>query len=663
MDSGLDKKAGKKFYIATAIAYSSKQPHIGNDYDPVYADAIARFKRMSGYDVFFSTGTDEHGQKIEEIAKDAGITPKESADRVTDMIYNTYKRLNISFDKFIRTTDNEHVESVKKIFVKLYENGDIYKSYYEGLYCVPCESFFTPSQIKDNGGVCPDCGEALKEEKEEAYFFKLSKYQEKLEKYIEENPDFLAPALRRREIVNNFIKPGVQDLCVSRSTIKWGVPVEFDDRHVIYVWIDALSNYITTLGYNPENKEQPELFNKYWSCDLHIIGKDIMRFHSIYWVAMLWGLGLELPKQILGHPWLLFGEEKMSKSKGNVVYSDDLTEKFGADSLRYYLLSEMPFDRDTSFTYVNFIRKYNADLVNTLSNLINRTIVMTEKYFDGVIPQADYSNCSEELDKDLKETVVSRVGNYSLLMNEYKISDAIDEILDILYRANKYIDETEPWILGKDGGDKIRLGVVLYNLLESIRIAGVLLNPIIPETSEKIFAQINTKIMDYESAFEFGGLKPGVKLNKAEPIFMRLDENKILAEVAESIKSEEKSKIKPVAAAVSEVPELLYEDFMKINLKVGLVLECEKAEKSDKLLKLQVDLGYEKRQIVSGIAKFYNPDDLIGKKVIIVSNLKEATIRGIVSKGMLLASGDEKDSGGIKVVFAPDNSVVGSRVR
>jgi len=518
----------KKFYIATAIAYSSKQPHLGNDIDPVYADAIARFKRMCGYDVFFSTGTDEHGQKIEEIAEKAGVTPKESADKITGMIYNTYKRLNISFDKFIRTTDDEHVESVKKIFTKFYENGDIYKKYYAGPYCVPCESFYTATQVKESGGFCPDCGEQLREAKEEAYYLKLSKYQEKLEKYMEESPDFLLPVQRKREMLNNFITPRLQDLCVSRSTVKWGVPVEFDPGHVIYVWIDALSNYITTLGYNPSNREQPELFNKYWSCDLHVIGKDIMRFHSIYWIAMLWELGLELPKQILGHPWLLFGDEKMSKSKGNVVYSDNMIDKFGTDSVRYYLLAEMPFDKDFSFTYANFLRRYNADLVNTLSNLVNRTVVMTEKYFGGVIPNPDNF---ENIDEDLKETVITKTGEYAALMNEYKISEAIGEILAILYRANKYIDETEPWILAKDENKKDRLGTVLYNLLESIRISGILLSPIMPETSAKIFAQINTDVTEYETAFEFGGLKSGIKVNKAEAIFMRLDEKKTLAEL------------------------------------------------------------------------------------------------------------------------------------
>ena len=523
----------KKFYIATAIVYSSKQPHIGNDYELVLSDCIARFKRLNGFDVFFSTGADEHGQKIEENARESGLTPQEYVDKITGIIKDTYNRLNIGFDKFIRTTDEEHRESVKKIFVKLYENGDIYKGWYEGLYCVPCESFFTDLQIKNSGGLCPECGRELREEKkEEAYYLKLSKYQDRLEKYIEDTPDFLVPAQRKREIINNFIKPGLQDICVSRSSISWGVPVEFDPGHIIYVWIDALSNYITLLGYHPDNAEQPELFNKYWPCDLHIIGKDVMRFHAVYWPVILMGLGLELPKQILGHPWVLMSDAKMSKSTGNVVYTNHILDRFGADALRFYMLSEIPFDRDGSFTYAEFIKIYNSILANTLGNLVSRTLAMTGKYFDGVIPAA---GTLEEFDNELRDFVSSEAGEYAVLMNEYKTAEAVGRIVNILYRANKYIDETEPWILAKDETKKARLGTVLYNILESIRIAAVLLLPVMPETCEKIFGQLNTGQTDYESAFIFGGLESGTKLGKSEILFARLDEAEILKELENTI--------------------------------------------------------------------------------------------------------------------------------
>ena len=626
----------EKFYITTAIAYASKRPHIGNDYDPVVADAIARFKRLAGYDVFFLTGTDEHGQKIEEEAAKQGISPQECVDRISNYIIENYKLLNISYDKFIRTTYDYHEDAIRKIFAKLHESGDIYKNEYEGMYCVPCESFYTSSQVVEED-LCPQCSSKLSTSRETAYFFRLSKYQKWIEEYIEEHEDFIIPESRRKEMINTFIKPGLQDLCVTRSTVKWGIPVDFDKNHVIYVWLDALCNYITALGYTPDN-ENAELFKKYWPCDLHVIGKDIVRFHTIYWPIFLKALGVEIPKQVFGHPWVLFGGEKMSKSTGNVAYSKEVVEKYGADSLRYYLLRETPFANDGIFTYENFFACYNADLANTLGNLVNRTIVMTEKYFEGVVQQP---NDAESIDDDLKNTALNTVHEYMKAMNSYKASDAIESILTVLHRANKYIDETCPWLLARDESKKGRLGTVLYNLLEVIRFSAVMLSPIIPETSEKIFTQLGTAIKSFESLNSFDGMIGGNTTGRAEILYARIDEKQI----------DEK-------ALISSDNNITIDEFKKTDLRVALVTECDKIEKSSKLLKLQLDLGCEKRQVVAGIAKFYEPQDLIGKKVIIVANLTPATLRGIQSNGMILASGEDD----VRVVFANDEVEVGSKI-
>ena len=512
----------KKFYITTAIAYASKPPHIGNDYDPVVADAIARFKRLAGYDVFFMTGTDEHGQKIEEQARVRGVSPQQCVDEVVDYIIDNYKLLNISYDKFIRTTQDYHEAAVKKIFVKLYENGDIYKNEYEGMYCVPCESFHTSSQIAGEG-VCPVCGVGLKKMRETAYFFRLSKYQKWLEEYIEQHDDFIIPESRRNEMLNNFIRPGLQDLCVTRSTVKWGIPVEFDSEHIIYVWLDALFNYATGLGYTPEDGADLYSFHKYWPCDLHVIGKDIVRFHTIYWPIFLKALGLEVPKQIFGHPWVTFGGAKMSKSTSNIAHSKDVVEKFGTDALRYYLLREIPFANDGIFSHENFYARYNTDLANTLGNLVNRTIVMVEKYFGGVTPS---SKNTEKLDNDLIDTALSTVTKYTKAMNEYKLSDAVESIMDLFHRANKYIEETMPWVLAKDELKKDRLGAVLYNLLETIRFGAVMLSPIIPETSERIFSQLGSDLKTLKSLESFDGTISGKDIGKAEVLFEKIDEKK-----------------------------------------------------------------------------------------------------------------------------------------
>lgn len=642
----------EKYYITTAIAYTSRKPHIGNSYEIVLTDAIARYKRMQGYDVFFLTGTDEHGQKIEEYAKNAGVSPKEYVDKVAGEIRGICDLLNTTYDKFIRTTDDYHEKVVQKIFRKLYDQGDIYKSEYEGMYCVPCESFFTESQVVD--GKCPDCGSELVPTKEEAYFLRMSKYQKQLEDYIEANPNFIYPESRKKEMVNNFIKPGIQDLCVSRSSFKWGVPVDFDDKHVIYVWIDALSNYITALGYDPDGSS--ELFNKYWPADAHIIGKDILRFHTIYWPIMLMALGLELPKKVFGHPWLLFGTDKMSKSKGNVIYADDLVRHFGVDAIRYYLLSEMPYAADGSITYTTIIERYNSELANTLGNLVNRTIAMSNKYFGGEIlaPEAP-----EVVDEDLKNTVLGSVKTVDKCMDDFHVADALEAIFSAARRSNKYIDETTPWLLAKDEDKRARLGTVLYNLLESIRIIAVQLKPFMPDTSDKILEQLNTDISSYESIQSFGALKAGGHVGTATPLFNRIDAEKMLEEieketsVSEAALEEKKEEIPGVAM-------IGIDDFAKVELKVAKIKDCVPVKRAKKLLELTIDDGSGLRTVASGIAKWYKPEDLVGHNIILVSNLKPAKLCGVESCGMILAADCADDD--VKVIFV-DDIPVGAKIR
>ncbi|MBR0534755.1 MAG: methionine--tRNA ligase [Clostridia bacterium] len=630
----------KPYYITTAIAYTSRKPHIGNSYEIVLSDALARFKRMQGYDVFFQTGTDEHGQKIEEYAANAGVSPKEYVDGVAGEIKAICDCLNTTYDKFIRTTDADHEAAVQKIFKKLYDKGDIYKSEYEGWYCVPCESFFTDSQLVD--GKCPDCGREVKKEKEETYFFKLSKYQKQLEEYIESNPDFIYPESRKKEMINNFIKPGLQDLCVSRSTFKWGVPVPFDDNHVIYVWIDALSNYITGLGYDTENNS--EMFNKYWPADVHIIGKDILRFHTIYWPIMLMALDIPLPKQVFGHPWLLSGNDKMSKSRGNVIYADDLCDRFGVDAVRYYLLSEMPHAQDGTITYETIIERFNSDLANTLGNLVNRTVAMNNKYFDGVIQSPEFT---EDIDAELKEMALGTLAKVTRLLDTYKVSDALSEIFDLAKRCNKYIDETMPWALAKDEEKKGRLGTVLYNLLEGIRFIAVLLKPFMPETSDKILEQIGTDVNTLESLSEFGATKAGAKVGTATPLFSRLDVEKTLAEIEASLPAPEAEEDEKEIVGLAEIQ---YDDFAKVELRVCKVVDCQPIKKAKKLLQLTLDDGTkEPRTVASGIAKWYKPEDLIGKSVIVVANLAPRALCGVESHGMILAGEITEDD--IKVAF------------
>lgn len=644
----------EKFYITTAIAYTSRKPHIGNSYEIVLTDAIARFKRLQGYDVFMLTGTDEHGQKIEEYAKSAGVTPKEYVDKVSGEIRSICDLLNTSYDKFIRTTDEYHEKTVQKIFKKLYDQGDIYKGHYEGMYCTPCESFWTESQLVD--GKCPDCGREVKPAKEEAYFLRLSKYQKQLEDFIESNENFIYPEARKKEMLNNFIKPGLQDLCVSRTSFKWGIPVTFDDKHVIYVWIDALSNYITALGYDPDGSS--DLYKKYWPADVHIIGKDIVRFHTIYWPIMLMALGEPLPKQVFGHPWLLFGEDKMSKSRGNVIYADDLVDLLGVDAVRYYLVSEMPYANDGSITYETIIERYNSDLANTFGNLVNRTIAMQNKYFDGIIQEP---TDSESVDDELKAFALETVKKVEKCFETYRVADAVEAVLNLAKRSNKYIDETMPWALAKDESKKARLGTVLYNLLEAIRYIAILLTPFMPQTAEKIFEQMNCDIKDYDSMNTFGALKAGTKVNEAQALFARIDAEKMLAEIAQKQKEAAKKEEAAKPKEIEGLAQIAIDDFAKVELRVAKITQCEPVKRAKKLLKLHVDDGTaEGRQIVSGIAPWYTPDDLIGKSVIIVANLKPAKLCGEVSNGMLLAG--DVDENDVKVVFV-DSIPAGTKLR
>lgn len=644
-----------KFYITTAIAYTSRKPHIGNSYEIVLTDAIARYKRMLGYDVFFLTGTDEHGQKIEEYAKEAGVTPKEYVDKVAGEIRAICDSLNTTYDKFIRTTDDYHEKAVQKIFKKLYDKGDIYKGEYEGMYCTPCESFWTESQLDENG-CCPDCHREVKKAKEEAYFLKLSKYQKQLEEYIESNENFIYPESRKNEMLNNFIRPGLQDLCVSRTSFKWGIPVTFDEKHVIYVWLDALSNYITALGYDPDGSS--DLYKKYWPADVHIIGKDIVRFHTIYWPIMLMALGEPLPKQVYGHPWLLFGEDKMSKSKGNVIYAEDLIEVFGVDAVRYYLLSEMPHASDGSITYATLIERYNSDLANTIGNLVNRTIAMQKKYFDGVIQPND---TAEPLDDEVKALAVKTLADVDKCFNEYKIADSIECILTLARRLNKYIDETMPWALAKDESKKARLGAVLYNLLEGIRYLAILLKPYMPDTSKEILAQLNTDVTDYDSLLSFGGLKAGEKVGEPKVLFSRIDSEKLIAELVAKQEEQQKAE-KERIEEIQGIAKIGIEDFAKVELKSAEIKACEPVKKAKKLLKLTLDDGSGvDRTVASGIAKWYTPDELVGKKVIVVSNLKPATLCGVESQGMILAADAGEDD--VKVVFLDSSIPNGSKIR
>ena len=622
-------KDPKDYYLTTAITYTSGKPHIGNTYEIILADAIARSKRQEGYNVYFQTGTDEHGQKIELKAQEAGIPPKQFVDEKAAVVKEIWDMMDTTYDRFMRTTDEYHVKQVQKIFKKLYDQGDIYLGHYEGKYCTACESFFTESQLVD--GKCPDCGGEVHDAKEEAYFFKLSKYADRLIQHIEEHPEFIQPVSRKNEMMNNFLKPGLQDLCVSRTSFKWSIPVDFDPKHVVYVWIDALTNYITGLGYDVDGNHG-ELYKKYWPADLHLIGKDIVRFHTIYWPIMLMALDIPLPKQVFGHPWLLQGESKMSKSKGNVIYADDLVKIFGVDAVRYYVLHEIPYDNDGSITWDLLVERINSDLANILGNLVNRTIAMTNKYFDGIVTNPQVS---EPVDDELKEIALAMPKKVQAYMDEFKASKALDEIFVLLRRTNKYIDDTMPWALAKDESKKDRLATVLYNLIEAIRFAAIALEPYMPSTSTKILDQINTDQRNFLDLNTFGLYQEGTKVTeKPQQLFARLDPKEVEKKVAALYPQKEEKQ--------EDDNQITIDDFAKIELVVGTVEKCEKHPDADKLLVSQINIGKETRQIVSGIADFYTPEDMIGKKVIVVSNLKPAKLRGVESQGMILAGSKKK---------------------
>ena len=643
--------AKKPYYITTAIAYTSGKPHIGNTYEIVLADAIARYKRFQGFDVRFQTGTDEHGQKIELKAEEAGITPKEFVDNVSTEIHRIWDLMNTSYDKFIRTTDEDHEAQVKKIFKKLYDKGDIYKGFYEGMYCTPCESFFTASQLVD--GKCPDCGRECQPAKEEAYFLKLSKYQDRLMKHIEDHPEFIQPVARKNEMVNNFLKPGLQDLCVSRTSFKWGIPVDFDPGHIVYVWLDALSNYITGLGYDVDGNHG-DLYEKYWPADLHLIGKDIIRFHTIYWPIILMALDIPLPKQVFGHPWLLQGDGKMSKSKGNVLYADDLVDFFGVDAVRYFVLHEMPFENDGVITWELMVERMNSDLANTLGNLVNRTISMSNKYFGGVVENKEVYDV---MDEDFKKVLSETPAKVTAKMDELRVADAISEIFTLFKRCNKYIDETEPWVLAKDEAKKDRLATVLYHLIEGIRMGAVLLQSFMPGTSEKILSQIQAENCDLEN-LAFGQYVSGTKVvEKPEILFARLDLSEVMAQVEEKFgkpAAEETAESQEEAVDIEANPEITFDDFMKMQFQVGEIVSCEAVPKSKKLLCSQVRVGSQMKQIVSGIRKYYTPEEMVGKKVMVLVNLKPAKLAGVLSEGMLLCA---EDAEGNLALMTPEKAM------